>query len=1029
MRRKKNLLIYSLVLGGVVLPSLASCGPEEGQQSESTQFVIEVGEYDENAGKVSLTNTSGDINIISEVDVTIIAFEGYKVTSIKFNGTALDTNTLSFKVRPTKGTNTLDVVFEEDTLEETPVENFTIKIESTNGGTISADKLSGVPGETVNLVVTPNDGYELISLIINGTAVDPNTRSFVAIKGENVVRGAFSELPKTYNIVVEETENGVLTVDKNSGTVGETVNFSIEADEGYELSKIVINGKTVDNSVRSFIPVEGNNYLRAEFKLIETEPEPEPEPEPTEDTFDISATSTNGGSVSVDKTSGKVGESVNITLKADQGYEIYSLSINNEFVPVDTTTFTPKKGSNTIHASFKEIEVSDSYFTIDVINNEGGEVNLDKYEGDQGDTVNVSIVPEVGYEVVGITVNGVPRRLDQLEFTFRPVKEGTSTLEVTFAKVEIDLDQGLTFEGFEYPNHSDFASEEDFLDYICSFISEFYPNMNEEVTKENFRALDLYNSFVVRYGFTKQVLDVRLRQNMNEEIVALFNKTSLSDITLDECKTISSFLVSCAHDLDLPQFAGVASFLSCGMIVGYSSNGDLTNVYNYNRMGFLDGAKEQFKNNQTIVSYIDELQSGSNVDIKDNIADFQKVTDVFSEIIYRAAKELVNLEGGLYTADAVASLMYNALGIFTDLTIEGDNFVATDKMFKDLLSFVKDVLNLTSFSKESFYKICDTLSKAKDPISTISQILPATEGSFYYSSLKEVFDLLNENKDTAYYLLRLLKETSLLVEPNIVDTIISLVSSPDFENDKKSAMIFVLIAQKFGAALEKMDVSLPGTIDLIKNSGVFLTEFREIITSGVRSGVTSENAFDMEYVVNLILEASNKDYNALTNEEITMYNEALNNLKTFFTPIEKEEESYSVSFDRYYKKNEALNLKVLDEEGNDVTSLVNVEDFDTSSIGYKRVCLTFPNSTVSYFSYYVNYSGKVMDDVTLTFELNEEVNANVELTYRSDEHPEGVKENFLSGVNAGFKTSEKGEFYTYRQDDSGDYFFVKYRVI
>ena len=277
MRRKKNLLIYSLVLGGVVLPSLTSCGPEEGQQSESTQFVIEVGEYDENAGKVSLTNTSGDINIISEVDVTIIAFEGYKVTSIKFNGTALDANTLSFKVRPTKGTNTLDVVFEEDTLQETPVDNFTVKIESTNGGTISADKLSGVPSETVNLVVTPNDGYELISLIINGTAVDPNTRSFVSIKGENVVRGAFSELPKTYNIVVEETENGVLTVGKNSGTVGETVNFSIEADEGYELSKIVINGKAVDNSVRSFIPVEGNNYLRAEFKLIETEPEPEPE--------------------------------------------------------------------------------------------------------------------------------------------------------------------------------------------------------------------------------------------------------------------------------------------------------------------------------------------------------------------------------------------------------------------------------------------------------------------------------------------------------------------------------------------------------------------------------------------------------------------------------------------------------------------------------------------------------------------------------------------------------------------------------
>ena len=330
MKIRKSLLILGLSLGTLISSSLVSCSEGGGDITQGVNFNIEVGEYDESAGKVYLSCTSGNLNVVQEVNVIIIPSEGHKVISIKFNGTSLDPNTLEFNVKPTIGFNTLDVIFDEDILQETPTDNFTVRIETSIGGTISADKTSGKVGETINLKVVPEEGYTLSSLVINNTIVDPNTRIFTAIEGENVVRGIFTNPTKIFTISVTSQGNGHISVDKLSGIVGETVYFSVEPDNGYELSRIVINGDTVDNTTRSFNPIEGTNRLNVVFKQIETTPIPGA----YVPNFKVE--------LSVSSPSISIGEEIVVVATSTdeniQGIFNYEISSGSEFIDLNTDT-------------------------------------------------------------------------------------------------------------------------------------------------------------------------------------------------------------------------------------------------------------------------------------------------------------------------------------------------------------------------------------------------------------------------------------------------------------------------------------------------------------------------------------------------------------------------------------------------------------------------------------------------------------------------------------------------------------------
>ena len=128
--------------------------------------------------------------------------------------------------------------------------DYTIIIEPTENGTVTADKQTANLGETVTLTITPNEGYELDEIhVMNGTtqvAVTITTEgkyTFVMPAGNVEISATFKMTD--YTIIIEPTENGTVTADKQTANMGETVTLTITPNEGYELDEIhVMNGTT-----------------------------------------------------------------------------------------------------------------------------------------------------------------------------------------------------------------------------------------------------------------------------------------------------------------------------------------------------------------------------------------------------------------------------------------------------------------------------------------------------------------------------------------------------------------------------------------------------------------------------------------------------------------------------------------------------------------------------------------------------------------------------------------------------------------
>ena len=91
-----------------------------------------------------------------------------------------------------------------------PTNECNVVIESGQNGTITADKDSGNIGDKITLKITPNTGYKLDTLTINGTLYINNLKgdslAFFLVKGENKVVGSFKKVDEISTNWKDETK-------------------------------------------------------------------------------------------------------------------------------------------------------------------------------------------------------------------------------------------------------------------------------------------------------------------------------------------------------------------------------------------------------------------------------------------------------------------------------------------------------------------------------------------------------------------------------------------------------------------------------------------------------------------------------------------------------------------------------------------------------------------------------------------------------------------------------------------------------
>lgn len=164
---------------------------------------------------------------------------------------------------------------------------YAISIQTTENGTVMADKTEAAIGETVTLTLTPNSGFAVDEVTVAAgyeiqggsggaraprrvgprkasmwygqgsvevTKVNETTYTFTlpesfsstltpnyAPNTEFKVYATFKDNLKRYAITVVENEDGTIETDLSEAAIGETVTITITPDEGFMVDKVTVN--------------------------------------------------------------------------------------------------------------------------------------------------------------------------------------------------------------------------------------------------------------------------------------------------------------------------------------------------------------------------------------------------------------------------------------------------------------------------------------------------------------------------------------------------------------------------------------------------------------------------------------------------------------------------------------------------------------------------------------------------------------------------------------------------------------------
>ena len=220
-------------------------------------------------------------------------------------------------------------------------------------GTVTADKQTAHIGETVTLTITPNEGYELDEIhMMNGTnqvAVTPaedGKYTFVMPAGNVVISTLFKMVD--YTVTIMPAENGTVIADKQTANMGETVTLTITPNEGYEFDQLTVMNGTTQVAVEIttegkyiFVMPAGNVEVSATFKMTD---------------YAITIEPAENGTVTADKQTANMGETVTLTITPNEGYEFDQLTVMNGTTRL--TTVSENEGNHTFVMPANNVVIS-----------------------------------------------------------------------------------------------------------------------------------------------------------------------------------------------------------------------------------------------------------------------------------------------------------------------------------------------------------------------------------------------------------------------------------------------------------------------------------------------------------------------------------------------------------------------------------------------------------------------------------------------------------------------------------------------
>ncbi len=266
---------------------------------------------------------------------------------------------------------------------------YTITATANAGGIITP---SGVHtytyGATPVYTITPNAGYHISDVKVNGTSVGAvTTYTFPAITANKTIEAIF--VADSYTVTVATLTHGTINGPAGPFAYGATPTYTITPDAGYLITDVTVDGQSVGAvSTYTFAPITGNHTISATFAQL---------------TYTINAIAGNGGSITpAGATVVNYGANQSYTIAAATGYHIDNVFVDGVSVGAVTSyTFSNVTADHTISATFAA-----NTFTVTVNQPQHGTIAPGTQTVVYGATPTFTITPNVGYTVGAITLNG-----------------------------------------------------------------------------------------------------------------------------------------------------------------------------------------------------------------------------------------------------------------------------------------------------------------------------------------------------------------------------------------------------------------------------------------------------------------------------------------------------------------------------------------------------------------------------------------------------------------------------------------------
>ena len=233
-----------------------------------------------------------------------------------------------------------------------------------------------------------------------------------------------------YSITVVQPANGTVSASATSATAGTTIELTATPAEGYTLDYFTLDGERING--HTFSMPARNVEVSAVF---------------TANAYSITVVQPTGGTVSASATSATAGTTVKLTATPAEGYTLDYFTLDGERINGDTFIMPARN-----------VEVSAVFtanaYSITVVQPTGGTVSASKLSAFFGEAVELTAVPDEGYELSHYVVNGAANNGGTFTMPARDVIVTAVFTKVAEPSVNLALNATIYYSNKKYPDYA-----------------------------------------------------------------------------------------------------------------------------------------------------------------------------------------------------------------------------------------------------------------------------------------------------------------------------------------------------------------------------------------------------------------------------------------------------------------------------------------------------------------------------------------------------------------------------------------------